>query len=505
MATTGLGLVQIESETPKQELRTAPTAPLKAFPRTYHSIAEPIELDSIQPASGPHDASISDSFAVSGAQSPLTPGKLESGTISPADGRGEIDMVQSFSNPPINRFRMLAVSLLSVGNGLGDSAPGALIPYIEKYYGIGYAIVSLIFISNAVGFISAAFVVDPLRAHFGRGKTLMIAELSMACGFIPIVCTAPFPGMVVGFFFLGLGEAINLSMANTFTANLHNGTNMLGILHGSYGVGGTIGPLIATAMVTSGNLIWSRYYLIPMSMAIFNLCFSGWSFWNYEADSSRFLITALEREASQTTTNTRDHFKEQIKNMATAFKSKVVILGSLFIFAYQGAEVSISGWIISFLITTREGDPSHVGYVTSGFWAGITIGRFVLSHPAHRFGVKLFAYAMIVGAAASQLLVWLVPNVIGDAVAVSIVGLLLGPIYPCAMTLFARSISRKQQVSSMSVISAFGSSGGAVAPFMVGLLAQVVGTFVLHPIVIGLFAMMIGCWFMLPNVRKRSE
>lgn len=352
--------------------------------------------------------------------------------------------------------------------------------------------------------MSAAFIVDPIRAQCGRGKTLMIAELSMVCGFIPIVCTAPFPWMVVGFFFLGLGEAINLSMANTFTANLQNGTNMLGMLHGSYGVGGTIGPLIATAMVTTGNLIWSRYYLVPMSMHLFNLCFSGWTFWHYEADSARFLLPALEREASRTI-SAKSQFKEQIKNMAIAFKSKVVILGSLFIFAYQGSEVSISGWIISFLITTRKGDPSHVGYVTSGFWAGITLGRFVLSHPAHKIGEKPFTYAMVIGAMVFQLIVWLVPNVIGDAVAVSIVGLLLGPIYPCAMTLFARAINRKEQVSSMSVISAFGSSGGAIAPFLVGILAQIAGTFVLHPIVIGLFAAMIGCWFMLPKIRKRSE
>lgn len=36
--------------------------------------------------------------------------------------------------------------------------------------------------------------------------------------------------------------AINLAMGNTFTVNLHNGTKMLGVMHGSYGVGGTIGP-----------------------------------------------------------------------------------------------------------------------------------------------------------------------------------------------------------------------------------------------------------------------
>jgi hypothetical protein len=30
--------------------------------------------------------------------------------------------------------------------------------------------------------------------------------------------------------------------------------------------------------------------------------------------------------------------------------------------------VSISGWIISYLINYRDGDPAKVGYVTAGFW-----------------------------------------------------------------------------------------------------------------------------------------
>lgn len=102
---------------------------------------------------------------------------------------------------------------------------------------------SLIFVTNAIGFISAAFFVDALRARLGRAKTLMVAQTMMSCGYIPIVCTPPFPLVVFSFFLLGLGMAINLAMGNTFAVNLHNGTKMLGAMHGSYGVGGTIGPL----------------------------------------------------------------------------------------------------------------------------------------------------------------------------------------------------------------------------------------------------------------------
>lgn len=66
-------------------------------------------------------------------------------------------------------------------------------------------------------------------------------------------------------------------------------------------------------------------------------------------------------------------------------------------------------------------------------------------------------------------------------------------------------MNRKEQVSGMSVISAFGSSGGAVAPFTTGLMAQALGTFVLHPVAIFLFGAMVACWIGIPNVRKRRE
>jgi fucose permease len=268
------------------------------------------------------------------------------------------------------------------------------------------------------------------------------------------------------------------------------------------------GPLIATTMVTTGGLLWSRFYLLTLSVTVFNLPFAGWSFWHYEAESGQTLLTTVQRTTSHAENpNVPNWTKEpgQLASMLKFFKSKTVILGALFIFAYQGAEVSISGWVISFLISTRHGNPSAIGYVTSGFWGGITLGRFLLSHPAHKIGEKLFVYGMVIGSAVFELLVWQVPNVIGDAVAVAIVGLLLGPVYPCATIIFSRAIGRKDQVSSLSVISAFGSSGGAVAPFTTGILAQAAGTFVLHPIAIGLFAVMLACWYGLPNARKRID
>lgn len=285
-----------------------------------------------------------------------------------------------------------------------------------------------------MGFISAAFSVDVMRAHLGRARTMMLANGTLAVAFLAIICTPPFPVVVASFFLLGLGFASNLALGNVFTGNLQNSTQLFGIMHGCYGIGGTLGPLVATAMVTSGGLIWSRFYILTLAIAAFNIGFTGWSFWHYEKESlpSGDMVSVTRLPSSHehsTRLPTTDHGavrmaqpavrpSGQFSSMAKAVKNKVVLLGALFIFAYQGAEVSISGWVISFLLTFRNGNPASIGYVTAGFWGGITVGRFLLTQPAHKIGEKKFVYSVVVGAAAFQLLVWFVPNIIGDAVAV---------------------------------------------------------------------------------------
>lgn len=101
--------------------------------------------------------------------------------------------------------------------------------------------------------------------------------------------------------------------------------------------------------------------------------------------------------------------------MRRSLKNKETLLTAAFILCYQGAEVSIAGWVVSFLIVSRKGVPSEVGYVASGFWSGITVGRLALSHVAHKFGERRSVIALILGSLVFEILVWAVPNVISNA------------------------------------------------------------------------------------------
>jgi fucose permease len=158
---------------------------------------------------------------------------------------------------------------------------------------------------------------------------------------------------------------MTLALNNVFCANIQPSSVVLGAAHGSYGVGGTIAPIIGTAIVSQG-IVWSRFYFLQLGIYFCSIIFSGWAFWSYEEDSSQTLLTALEATASRQ--NATEGAGSKLKELKLALQNRVTIFGALFIFAYQGAEVAISGWIISYLINYRDGDPVKVGYVTAGFW-----------------------------------------------------------------------------------------------------------------------------------------
>ncbi|KAL4765274.1 putative MFS efflux transporter [Aspergillus foveolatus] len=402
------------------------------------------------------------------------------------------------------KWRLASACLMNFGNGMNDSAPGALIPYIEDDYNIGYAIVSLVFIANAAGFLLAAPCTHTIRAKFGYPRSYALSMGLLAAGYTALACNPPFPVVVAAFFLLGFGMALNIAMNNVFCANMANPTTALGCFSGAYGIGGVVAPLLATAMV-SNDTRWTFFYIITLGIASMNLLLSSWAFAGYDENAATPLVSERAPSTDPIATADSETTICRLRHLKTAICSRTTLLGALFIFAYQGAEVAVSGWVVSFLINCRHGDPLRVGYVSAGFWAGITLGRFLLVYPAHLIGEKIAVFIMALGAVGFQLLTWLVPSIIGEAVAVAILGLLLGPVFPCSTAVFVKLLPRRIQLQSLSFVTALGSSGGAVFPFMTGILAQRVGTMVLHPVCLGLYAVMGVSWCSLPRISKRSE
>ena len=123
--------------------------------------------------------------------------------------------------------------------------------------------------------------------------------------------------------------AMTLALNNVYCANLHPTSVVLGAAHGTYGIGGVVAPIVATALASRG-ILWSRYYFVPFSLAIMSIVFAGWAFWDYQEEASQTLLEgSSSRQAEAEERVSRFHDLKQ------ALKSRVVIMGAIFIFAYQ--------------------------------------------------------------------------------------------------------------------------------------------------------------------------
>lgn len=145
-----------------------------------------------------------------GPDEPSTPSPAEleenSRSNSPIQSRAhEVSAITSPSiqNPPMNRWRIPVLCVAFFIQGLNDSAPGALLPYMQQHYHIEYAIESLIFVGNAVGFIIAAPFCHTLNNRFGRAKVLSACALLNSLAYLAVVCEPPWPVVVIAFLLLG--------------------------------------------------------------------------------------------------------------------------------------------------------------------------------------------------------------------------------------------------------------------------------------------------------------
>ena len=134
------------------------------------------------------------------------------------------------------------------------------------------------------------------------------------------------------FFVLGVGMAMNLAICQVFCANLANNTAVVGAYQGAYGIGGIAGPLIATALVSRGS-VWSRFYTVELGLAALNFFLIPWAFWKYELESEQEQV--LPHPASEQNESTQRKWR----SFKTLLSDRTTVLGSLFIFAYQGSEV----------------------------------------------------------------------------------------------------------------------------------------------------------------------
>ena len=120
--------------------------------------------------------------------------------------------------------------------------------------------VSLLFLSPLVGYTASALLNNMVHLKWGQRGVAIICPLCHLIAYISAATHPPFPVIVIFFTLAGFGNGHEDAAWNAWVGNMANNNEVLGFLHGFYGLGATISPLIATTLITKANLAWYHYY-----------------------------------------------------------------------------------------------------------------------------------------------------------------------------------------------------------------------------------------------------
>jgi fucose permease len=426
-----------------------------------------------------------------------------------------VPVLQKWNNPRINMFRVFATFYSFVILGLNDAAYGALIPYMEEYYNISYIVISLVFLGPVVGYIGSAATNNMIHMHFGRRGVAAVCSGSHLIAYVVVAVHPPYPVLVIVFILAGYGNGLADAGWNAWIGDMANANEVLGFLHACYGLGGAISPLVATTLITKAGWQWYEYYYIMVGLAAIEVVFSMSVFWGatgaaYRDEHPRNAATDPPTEGLIPETKAKSGLfristaTRSKSRTAEAVTSKITWLCSLFLLVYVGIEVSIGGWVVTFMLRVRHGSPFASGLTSTGFWAGITVGRMVLGFVTARlFKTEKHAVATyLIASIVLQLLFWLIPNFDVSAVMVAFLGFFLAPLFPAAVVAATKLLPKHLHVAAVGFAAAFGASGACILPFAVGAIAQAKGVKVLQPIVLAFLVVCLGVWLWIPKLPK---
>lgn len=365
--------------------------------------------------------------------------------------------------------------------GLNDQTTGSLIPTLTESYGVSKVVVSNIFLVQVFGYVLACLLNEKLHRRWGRK-----GAVNLSIGLF-ILCFADLALQPTSFFvyvicYLPIGFALGIldSTGNVLVGNLeHHKNEWMGAIHGLYGAASMVTPPIVSHFVKYGR--WANFFCIPLALSVLALAIAVPAF-RHETDTKYNYICSVS--GSETESPGKGDEPDVLAVIAL-LKNPAVSLYAMYLFVYLGAEVSTGSWLFSYLLSTKSDDRIAMSYVTSSYWTGLTVGRFLLGFVTKRVFSSEYvasrAYSFLCLFFYSVLLV--IGTINTDAGWYIVVlffvlffcGVFVGPLFPNASIVAMQVLPRHLHVGGVGLAVAIGGTGNALLPYLTGVILHFAG------------------------------
>ena len=361
--------------------------------------------------------------------------------------------------------------LLSLGSfvvlGLPDGMLGTAWPSMRATFGAPVSALGLILLIATAGSVLVTAFVGPLIRRLGVPALLAVAGSVAALGYTGFAL-APGLWLILAVAVL-LGAAAGMMDAGLNTAVALTGrARLLNLLHGAYGVGTAIGPLVVTAAILTGS--WRPAYLVQLTL---DLLLAVLWLRHRQRDRAQSVVTAaaqdLASEPHPAGTWSRRRY------------GGVVVAGMSVFFVYTGLEVGAGQWEASYCRGHLNLSPGATGLAVFGYWGALTavrIGLAVLPRPVPPQAVVRWGNVLAVLAAAA---VWWQPDTAVAITGFVVLGGALAGVFPALISLTPVRLGEQRAHNVISWQVGAAAAGGAGISAVIGLLIGVTSLAILGP------------------------
>ncbi len=339
--------------------------------------------------------------------------------------------------------RLIVVAfLLFVALGLSQGVLGVAWPSMRLDMSRPLSDLGVLLAIGTGGYFVAGVVSGWLTRRLGVGHLL---TATMALGTVSLAgygVAKSWPLLLVSAIGVGVTGGLIDSVVNSYVA-LRHGTRTMNLLHASFGIGATAGPILVASTLARG-LSWRTAFLV---------------------------LAVAELVLLVTVASVRRRWPEASQETGAAAADHHVggpIAGLLgLFFLYVGLELAAGQWAYSLLTEGRGVTEFIAGLWVALYWGGLTGGRLLLGVIGDRIGGRTVLHMSMIGTILGCAIFWWDPAGLG-AFGLPVAGVSLAGIFPTLVALTPSWVGSERAPTVIGYQIAASSVGAASLPWIAG-------------------------------------
>lgn len=351
-------------------------------------------------------------------------------------------------------FRVMTYGFLLLGVGL--SIPAVAWPSIAEDMDLPIAGLGVVTLLYGAGVTVATLSGGWVSERSTTSTTLRFGAGIAAIGLLAVAVTPSWALLLVAIAAFGVGAGTIDAAINAYVAVRH-GPREMGVVHGVFGVGAIIAPLLVTGLIAIGWSWRSSFATLGFAQLIF--------------------LAALLKFAGGISIPTK---RSTGDNSKLGITQPLVWSITAFV-AYAAVAASTGVWAFTYLTEEKGYADGSSGIIVAGYWAAFAASRFLLSLSHDRFDPRSILRWGMALTITGLLVFWLSPSPVVAVLGLIFSGFAHGPFFPLQMVLTPQRFGTVLAPTVIGYEIAAINVGSAAVPAFIGLFVASIGLEVVPP------------------------